>query len=425
MSMKRLSLHHIARIEGHGDIEVSIDSAGVPRVEMHITEAARYFEAMVRGRSFDEVSYISSRICGICSPSHAITSLIATEEAFRIQVSERTRLLRQLLIYGSYLQNHATHLYLLAAPDYIGEMSALPLAESNPAIFERALRIKKLGNELCTVVGGRSIHPITCVVGGFTQEPSRAELLVLADQLHKLVEDCVQTTELFGAFDLIELHTTGDFLSLSHEGSYAIYDGMLHALREGWSLKPSEYRNQLIERPVSYSNAKLSSFLSGQTYMTGALARMNNSWKSLSQQARFIAAKVGVRPLMDNPYLNNICQAIELVDAAERCAKMCERLSDSKHDDSSKPLAFEPCAGSGVGCTEAPRGTLFHCLTYTSDGRVESADVLTPTAQNLGNIERDVTNIIPLIAEYSPVDFRCAIEKLIRAYDPCLSCAVH
>ena len=172
MSKEVLTLEHMARVEGHGQVKVSIKEGVVESVQMQIDEPARFFESMVRGRRFDEIPYIASRICGICSANHVITSLLAIEQAFGVKVSERTRMLRELLVYGSYLQNHATHLYVLAAPDYLKQQSIFPLADANKELFDKALALKSLGNELCCLVGGRSIHPITAVVGGFTSEPT-------------------------------------------------------------------------------------------------------------------------------------------------------------------------------------------------------------------------------------------------------------
>ena len=200
-----LSMHHIARIEGHGNISLSIEDGRVSDVKMNVVEPARLFESMVGGRPFTQTSYIASRICGICSSSHVITDLLAIEQIFGVKTSERTRVLRELLVYGSFLQNHAAHLFVFAAPDFEGLDSAFPLAESAPEFFNGGMAIKALGNELCTLVGGRSIHPITCVVGGFTHEPSRDDRLAMADKVAAAREFCEKTVDVFAGFKVHRL----------------------------------------------------------------------------------------------------------------------------------------------------------------------------------------------------------------------------
>lgn len=423
MAIQKLSIEHVARIEGHGSVKVDVEDGELRCVEMQVVEPARMFESMVRGRPFSEVAYVASRICGICSASHVLASIQATEDAFGIEVSERTRKLRLLLAYGSYLQNHATHLYVLAAPDFIGSESIFPLVKTDPLALDRALRVKKLGNDLCTAVGGRSIHPITAVVGGFTSEPAPSVLRSLATRLDAAVDDCVRTGDLFAQFEVPAFETDGDMLALTEKDGYAICSGEVAALDEGWSETPSEYGRFLSESSVAYSNAKLSVLSSGQSYVVGAIARVNHSYKALSKTAKLVAAKAGLRPVWRNIFKNNISQAIELVDAAERCAALCRELAEDPGDSS--VVEFSPKAGHGVAAIEAPRGTLFHELVFDERGRVEHADILTPTAQSLANLEADIRKLVPSIVDLPQDEFILVIEKLVRAYDPCLSCAVH
>lgn len=423
MSTRKLNIEHVARIEGHGNVKVDVEDGEVRSVEMDIIEPARVFESMVKGRSYTDVAYIASRICGICSASHVLTSLMATEAAFGIEVSERTRKLRKLLAYGSYLQNHATHLYILSAPDFVGQPNIFPLAETDPETLQKALRIKKLGNDLCSAVGGRSIHPINAVVGGFTAEPASVELVALADRLDAAVDDCITTGDLFAHFDVPDFKTEGDLLALREDDGYAICSGRVAALESGWVHEAADYAGYLTERTVPYSNAKFTVLASGQPYVVGAIARINHSYGHLSSAARLVAAKAGLRPVWLNTFKNNISQAIELVDAAERCAEMCRELAENPGDSS--VVDFEPRAGHGIGATEAPRGTLYHELTYDEKGRVECANILTPTAQSLANLENDIRLFAPTVVDLPRDEFVMLIEKLVRAYDPCLSCAVH
>lgn len=420
--MTLLTIEHIARIEGHGTVSIDVSNGAVKDIRMDVVEPARLFESMVVGRRFDEAPVITSRICGICSPNHAVTSLKALEVALGIEISERTRLLRELMVYGSYLQNHATHLYLFAAPDYVGQPSVFPLAETHPEVVKRALHLKRLGNELTGLVGGRSVHPVTAVVGGFTHEPSRGEFKRYAELLHSVAGDAAATAGLFGGFDVPEFSTAGEMLALVSEQTYAIYDGDVCALDAGWCRPASEYTEFVSEGVVGHSNAKHST-IEGRPFMVGALPRVNLSWDRLMPAARVVAGNVGLRKGSRNTFHNNLCQAVELVDAAERCALLCEQLAEG--DGESTPVPFRIKAGRGTAATEAPRGTLYHTLEIDDDGLVVAGNVITPTAQNLANLEADMRAFAPTVAHLERDEFVLRVEQLVRAYDPCLSCAVH
>ena len=429
MSTASIKVDHLARVEGHGNVHVVIEDGAVQTVEMNVIEPARLFESMVRGRSYTEVSYIASRVCGICSASHVVTSLLAIERIFGVEVTDRTKALRELLVYGSYLQNHATHLFVLAAPDFLNQPSVFPLAQSDPALFDKALGLKALGNELCTKVGGRSIHPITAVVGGFTHEITSEEYLELADKLEASIPFAVQTVDLFNSFRTPDIQTAGDFLAMTADDRYAVADSRIATfVHGGVSFDADDIDENVDEYKVDHSAALFArSRATGSNYFTGALARVNASWGKLSKTAKVAAAKAGLRPPELNPFRNNVAQAVELVDALERCAELCRRLANDEFEGSSEPVAFTPCAGKGTGFTEAPRGTVFHELELDDEGRVVHASIITPTAQNVANLEGDMLLLAENMLEIdaSPDKIRAEIEKLVRAYDPCFSCSVH
>jgi len=420
--MSTLSVEHVARIEGHGTITVDVEGGEVRDIRMDVIEPARYFESMVVGRRFDEAPLITSRICGICSPNHMLTSIKALEAALGVEVSERTTLLRKLLVYGSYLQNHATHLYLLAAPDYVGLPSVFPLAETHPEVVERALRVKKLGNDLTALVGGRPIHPVTAVIGGFTSEPDLRKLASFRDALLAAAGDAAATVELFGSFTEYEFETAGEMLALVSDDDYAIYDGDTAALDAGWRRPVAEYRSFIEETVVGHSNAKHST-VGGRTFMVGALPRINLAADKLSAPAKTALATSGLTVPSRNPFMNNLCQAVELADAAARCAGYIEELLEM--GGSSEPVAFRIAAGTGQAATEAPRGTLYHGYSIDDDGLITAGDVITPTAQNLANLDADMRGFAPTVVDLPREEFVIAVERLVRAYDPCLSCSVH
>lgn len=429
MTATHINVEHMARVEGHGDIHLRIEDGRVTTCEMAVVEPARLFEAMVAGRSFEEVPYIASRVCGICSSSHVVTDIRAIERVFGIEPTDRTEALRELLVYGSFLQNHATHLFVFAAPDFLGHASVFPLAEDNPALLEKALGLKALGNELCTLVGGRSIHPITAVVGGFTHEITVSEYLRLADAMDEARAFALASVDLFRDFDTIDVQTEGDMLAMTAPNAYPVCTSdTARFVRAGYDFSAQTVEDEIEEYPQGSSAALLArARRTGRPYMTAALARVNASWDALCKDARYAAAKAGLRPPEYNPFANNIAQAVELVDVLDRCAALCRRLAVDEFAGTSKPVPFEVRSGVGVGFTEAPRGALFHVLDLDDAGRVRRASIMTPTAQNIANLEDDMRQLAEKMASacYDADLIRLEVEKLVRAYDPCLSCSVH
>jgi coenzyme F420-reducing hydrogenase alpha subunit len=429
MTTTRINVEHMARVEGHGDIHLVIENGEVTTCEMAVVEPARLFESMVVGCSFEEVPYVASRVCGICSSSHVVTDIRAIEQIFGVEVTDRTEALRELLVYGSFLQNHATHLFVFAAPDFLGHKSVFPLADSNPELLQKALGMKSLGNELCTLVGGRSIHPITAVVGGFTHEISAAEYLEMAAKMEEMLPFALTSVDLFRDFDTVGIETQGDMLAMVQPESYPVCTSdTLRFVRSEHDFNATEVMEEIEEYPVGHSAAFLArARRTGKPYMTAALARVNASWDALCKEARYAAAKAGLRPPEFNPFCNNIAQAVELVDVLDRCATLCRRLAANEFEGTSEPVAFEVKAGCGVGVTEAPRGSLFHILELNAEGRVEKASIMTPTAQNIANLEDDMRLLAQkMVSNGADGDLiHLEIEKLVRAYDPCLSCSVH
>ena len=424
-----INVDHIARIEGHGNVHVVIENDEVKTVHMEVVEPARLFESMVRGRPFNEIPYIASRICGICSASHTVTDLLAIEHVFGVNVTDRTNALRELLVYGSYLQNHGTHLYVLAAPDFLGQKSVFPVADIDPALFDNALALKQLGNELCTAVGGRSIHPITAVVGGFTHEIGRDEYLAFAERMEEMVPFALATVDVFNSFSVSDLTSDGDVLAMYSPEKYAVCDSRIARFIDAdIAFDADDWTDVIEEYQVAHSGALFARVRStGKPYMTSALARINLSWPLLSKTAKIAAAKAGLRPPERNPFRNNVAQAVELVDALERCSVLCRRLAADEFEGSSAPVPFEVRAGRGVGYTEAPRGVVLHELELDDAGNVVHASIITPTSQNVANLECDMRKLAELMVAQGADEptVKLEIEKLVRAYDPCLSCSVH
>lgn len=429
MPTMSIKVDHVARIEGHGNVRVQVENGVLKNVQMNVVEPARLFESMVRGRRFPEIPYIASRICGICSASHVVTDILAIEKVFDVHVSDRTRALRDLLVYGSYLQNHASHLFVFAAPDFLGHKSIFPLADGNAALLNKALGLKALGNELCTKVGGRSIHPICAVVGGFTHEIDAKEYLELADKMDAMRPFALEAVELFKSFSVADIQTQGELLAMYSPDKYAVCDSStLRLVRAGADYDCAQITQVVEEYEVDHSAALFARIRDAKVpYFASALSRINASWDSLCREAKLAAAKVGLRPPEYNPFMNNVAQAVEIVDALNKCADLCRRLAADDFEGSSSPVDFTPKAGAAVGFTEAPRGALFHCLEFDDKGRVVKASIMTPTAQNLANLEADMRLLAEELLRQGASEelIRMEIEKLVRAYDPCLSCSVH
>ncbi len=420
-----ISVRHLTRVEGHGDIVVNMRDGVLEKARLDIVEAPRYFEALLKGRSFHEAAIITSRICGICSLGHQITSLKATEQALGLEVSEQTVRLRKLLIHGATLQSNVLHAYFLAAPDFLGEGSVFPLVQSHPEVVTRALRMKRLANDIGDVVSGRAVHPITPVPGGFTRIPTAAELAELRRRLvEDMVPDFAATVEtmktLAGAIPDFSRPT--EYISLRCDDDYALYDGDICSTDTG-RVPDTEYRRMTNEFVVEHSTSKHCK-VNRSSYMVGALARWNNNHDKLRPEALAAAAELGLEPGCTNPYLNTIAQVVE----AGHCALEAVALIDAMLGDGLKAEApnQEPTRyGTGVGATEVPRGILYHEYTYDRQGRVAKANCIIPTGQNLANIDDDMKKLVPEIIEKPKQDITLQLEMLVRAYDPCISCSVH
>ena len=420
-----INVKHLTRVEGHGNIVVNMKDGVLEKAELAIVEAPRYFEAMLKGRSFHEAAIITSRICGICSLGHQMCSLQATEAALGLEISEQTRLLRKLLTHGATLQSNVLHAYFLAAPDLLSVGSVFPLVESHPEVVVRALRMKRLANDIGDVVSGRAVHPITPVPGGFTRIPTEQELLGLKRRLEEeMVPDFVATVETMQALagEIPDFTRETEFISLRRDDEYALYDGDICSSDTG-IVPIDRYREMTNEFVVPHSTSKHCK-ANRSSYMVGALARWNNNHDKLNEVALDAAEKLGLKPGCCNPYMNTIAQVVECAESAlDSVAIIDKLLSDGLKDE--KPNQEPTRFGTGVGSTEVPRGILYHEYTYDNKARIVKANCIIPTGQNLENIDDDMKKLVPEIIDQSKEDITLKLEMLVRAYDPCISCSVH
>ncbi len=417
-----INVHHVTRVEGHGNIVVNAKNGVLEECRLDIVETPRFFEAMLRGRPYTEASHITSRICGICAVGHATASLRASETALGIELSEQAWLLRKLIFFGEMLDSHVLHTYMLVAPDFFGAGSVLPLAATAPEVVLRALRVKKLAGDLCALIGGRHTHPIAMTVGGFTHLPSVDELKAIRARLVDARKDMDDTVALFKTLPWPQFTRETEYVALSKPDEYAFIDGTI-TTTDGGAYALKDYRQVTNEKCVEHSSAKHTAH-KRDAYMVGALARFNVNAKQLHPRAQEAAEALGLKPICTNPYLNSAAQVVEMVHSVEGAITICDTLIARGIAKEQLPK-FNGRGGAGVGACEVPRGILFHNYEIGDDGKITGANCIIPTGQNLANIEADMRALVPQILDQGQDKVTLALEMLVRAYDPCISCSVH
>jgi coenzyme F420-reducing hydrogenase alpha subunit len=423
MTTVNVNVHHVTRVEGHGDIVVDVKNGEIKKCRFEVVEAPRFFEAFVRGRPYHELSHITSRICGICSVGHATTSLRATEKALGVEPSEQTVLLRKLNFHGEIIDSHVLHTYYLVAPDFLGVGSVIPLVETHREVVERALRIKKLSGDLCAMVGGRHTHPCAMAVGGFTHLPTEQELRDMRGRFVDARADMDETIALFATLPWPEFERETEYISLRKDDEYAFIDGTI-VTSDGFSYPIEEYRKVTNEECVPFSTAKWTHH-NRDSYMVGALARLNNNFDQLHPRAREAAAKLGLEPIATNPFLNTAAQAVEMVHCVEDSILIMDELLTRGIQPEEPPAVKLNGGGEGVGSCDVPRGILFHNYVYDEDGICTEANCIIPTNQNMANLNADMQALVPQILDKPQEEVRLTLEMLVRAYDPCISCSAH
>lgn len=417
----RVEVEHITRVEGHGNVVLDVKNGDIKELRWEVVEAPRLFEAMLRGHRWDEAHHISCRICGICSVSHTCASLRATEAAMDIPISEQTLKLRKLIFHAEMIQSHVLHVYMLAAPDLLGVGSVFPLIETHKDVVLRAMRMKKLANEMSHVIGGRHVHPVALIPGGFSQIPKLSALEDLRERLEACKADVAATVELIQTLTLPDFERETEYISLRMPAEYAFYEGIPYSSDVG-SVLLEKYREVVNEFVVPHSTAKHARW-HRNSYFVGALARVNNNCDLLHPEARAAAGALGFKTPCYNPFMNNVAQVLETAHCVWDACDILDGLLE-------KGLAREdvtvaPKAGKGIGVVEAPRGILFHEYEYDDSGRMVSANCVIPTNQNHESIEDDMRELVPKILDRSQDEVRHTLEMLVRAYDPCISCSTH
>lgn len=417
---KTIKVDYLARVEGEGAMLVKINNNVVEDVELRIFEPPRFFEAFLRGRAFGEAPDITARICGICPVAYQMSAVHAIEDAFGVKVEGQLRALRRLLYCGEWIESHTLHVYLLHAPDFLGYPDAIQLARDFPEAVQRGLQLKKSGNEIMRLIGGREIHPINVRVGGFYRVPGTRELEPLAEQLKWARDAALETVRWVATLPMPEFEREYEFVALCHPDEYPFNQGRLVS-NYGLDIGVREYDEHFVEEHVAHSNALQSRMIERGAYFVGPLARYNLNYDQLSPLARESARAAGLPAFVRNPFQSIIVRAVETVYACDEALRIIEQYEQPDR----AAVEINPQAGIGYGCTEAPRGILYHRYQLADNGTILDAKIIPPTSQNQKTIEDDLRAFVAPRLKMRKDELTLQCEQAIRNYDPCISCATH
>ena len=421
-----INVEHVTRVEGHGNIVLNVKKGRIEKIEWQVSEAPRFFEAMLRGRNYDELRPVTSRICGICSIAHSIASLKATEDALGVRITEQTGILRRLAINAENMQSHILHVGYLALPDIFDVGSVFPLVKTkHKDTLLKIVELHRLANWMSDLICGRTTHPIRLIIGGFSSFPTEKQLLELRNKLKKGLGTIQEIAEIIhGVSDKLPVFKREtEYIALSSKEEYALYDGDIVSTDAGRYSNCKDYEKIANEYFVPHSTAFFCKN-KRDSYMVGALARFNLNSKQLSPAGKELARLFGLKSINCNPFMNNVAQVVEFAHNLEDSINLVDRLVEKGVKDE-KPVEFKIKKGRGIGLVEAPRGLLIHDYTLDDRGKCVKANCVIPTNQNHGNIQKDLEAFVPEILDRSEDEIRLNLEMLVRAYDPCISCSTH
>ena len=421
-----INVHHVTRIEGHGNIVLNAKNGTIEKLEWQVPEAPRFFEAMVRGRSYEDIQTIVTRICGICSITHSLASTKAVENAIGVKVSEQADKVRILMHYSEQLQSHVLPVGYLAAPDFFGVPSVVPLVAMAPDAVKTIIGLHRLANDWSDLIAGRTTHPVTLKPGGLTRFPTEKQFRELLDRLKKSMADLKVVAEVVlsvaGNIPAFERPTEYVALKQDNPPTYTFYHGDITSNDYDGTVAINDWKTVANEYVSDQSTAKWTKW-HRDSYAVGALARYNNNAEYLSPTAQAVAKMFSLEKGCCNPYMNTVAQLVEAVHVVETSIEMIDELLTK----GLKPetVKVSPKAGKASGCVEAPRGILFHEYEFDRKGNCVGADICIPTNQNHANIQKDFEAIVPQIIDEPEDQIRLKLEMLVRSYDPCVSCSTH
>jgi len=410
----------LARVEGEGSLYIKLVGERVADVKLKIYEPPRFFEAFLRGRHFSEAPDITARICGICPIAYQMSAVHAIERALGVRIDPAVRLLRRLFYCGEWIESHTLHVYMLHAPDFLGYQDSIAMARDHRAVVEKALRLKKIGNRIVQLLGGREIHPISAAVGGFYKTPTKQQLRDLMDDLEWALEASVETVRWTAGLQFPNFEQDYEFVALRHADEYPFNEGRLVSSR-GLDIDAAEYEDHFVELHVKHSNALHSVVRGRGSYLVGPLARFNLNFDKLPEVARKAAVDVGLRPPVKNIFRSIVVRAVELVFA---CAEAMRAIHE--YEPPAAPRVNPPNRiGVGQAITEAPRGILYHRYALDENGLIVTAKIVPPTSQNQKRIEDDLREYAAQLVAWPIEEATWKCEQAVRSYDPCISCATH
>lgn len=420
MSSRTINVDYIARVEGEGAMHIHIHDGKLEDVKLRIFEPPRFFEAFLRGRKYTEAPDITARICGICPIAYLLGAAQAMEDVCEVTIPAPIRDLRRLIYCGEWIESHILHMYMLHAPDFLGYQDAIQLAQDHPDVVQRGLRLKKIGNQIMTLLGGREIHPINICVGGFYKAPPKRELHAMLPDLRWGLDAAVETVKFCATLPFPEFEQDYEFVCLRHPHEYAITEGRLIS-NKGMDVAVREYDDVLVERHVEHSTSLHTHVVGRSTAHVGPLARYSLNHDKLTPIARKVAGDVGLGPDCRNPFKSILVRGVETVLAFEEAIRLVET-----YEPPDEPrVDVRPKAGTGYGCTEAPRGICFHRYTIDDDGVIRDAKIVSPTAVNQPTIESDLRHFVEPNLDMPDEKLQWVCEQAIRNYDPCISCSCH
>jgi coenzyme F420-reducing hydrogenase alpha subunit len=417
---RTLKVGTLARVEGEGGLFVRLSRGHVTEVRLNIFEPPRLFEAFLRGRAYTEAPDLTARICGICPVAYQMSSVNAMEDALGIAIDPQVRALRRLLYCGEWIESHALHIFMLHAPDFLGYDDAIRMAQDHGQVVTRALEIKKVGNDLMAALAGRAIHPVNVRVGGFYRAPRRRELAPLVERLERARDLAVEAVAWTAGLPMPDFEQPYEFVALRHPDEYPFNDGRVVS-SGGLDISVQDFETVFSEEHVEHSNALHGVMKNHGSYLVGPLARYNLSFDRLSPLAREAARTAGLEPTCNNPFRSIIVRAVELVQACDEALRII-----AGYEPPDRPyVEAEPRAATGCGCSEAPRGTLYHRYTLDDRGAILEARIVPPTSQNQKRIEADLRTFVEAHLDLPQAELTWRCEQVIRNYDPCISCATH
>jgi sulfhydrogenase subunit alpha len=420
MTTKTIRVDLIARVEGEGALDLHIEDGKVTAARLNIFEPPRLFEALLRGRGYAEAPDITARICGICPIAYQMSAVHAMENALGMKVSGPLRALRRLIYCGEWIESHALHIVMLHAPDFLGYPDAIQMARDHGEIVKAGLSLKKTGNQIMRVLGGREIHPVNVRVGGFYRVPTKSELQPLAEDL-KLARDCaMKILRWVSGFSFPDFERDYEFVALHHADEYPFNEGRIVSSR-GINIAIPEFDTEFEERQVAHSTALQSVIKRRGSYLVGPMARYNLNFDRLPANVRSLAKEAGLDSICRNPFKSILVRAIEVVYACTEALHLIE----SYEMPDTPAIAVPLRAGVGHGCTEAPRGICYHRYEIDAEGTILSARIVPPTSQNQLSIEEDLREVAALNIDLAEDALRDRCEQTIRNYDPCISCSAH